>query len=221
MINSQAGRPRDTQRSKLYLAQEVLCTPKASLTPMPILACKEYLDNLCGSAWFQRRWGHRSVRVIAGRSGAWANTKTGTISLGVWGRQPPVLLHEMAHLLTADNLAWHGPEYAGVYLTLVEHALGEEARWKLSDSFRKHKVRWTLSHVPKPDDARLKTVRGDIAARAAVVKARQTAKPSRREMAEAAEIIRRAARNNVFGAPGRKPREHALATARLLGTGGG
>lgn len=215
---TQFGHARDSQRQKVYTAQRVIEneTRKGSPELQDIKACQAWVDRVCQEAWFQRRWGRFRFTVVAGRGGGRANTAMHQISLGTWARQPAVILHEMAHILHLKvyehrNDAPHGREFCGVFLTLVQFEMGEEARTKLSDSFRAHRVRWTSKAVPAPT----RTVVTKAARQAKKVEA-LTAPPTRRELEQAADVIRRAVRNGTFGPAGRKPRAHALETARLL-----
>jgi putative metallohydrolase (TIGR04338 family) len=51
--------------------------------------------------------------------GAWARRSTGTVCLAPWARRPHVILHELAHLLTPDRHAAHGPEFAKAFIALA------------------------------------------------------------------------------------------------------
>jgi hypothetical protein len=64
------------------------------------------------------------------------------------------VLHEVAHCLTPVDVAAHGPEYAGVLLSLVRRAVDPGTAQRLEDAFSRHGVRWTLAAVPLPAGAR-------------------------------------------------------------------
>jgi putative metallohydrolase (TIGR04338 family) len=53
-------------------------------------------------------------------------------------RREWVLLHEVAHCLTADK---HGPEFCACYLALVRRHLGHAAADALARAFADHRVR--------------------------------------------------------------------------------
>lgn len=165
-------KPRDNQKSRLYAAERA-----AQLEPSPLArrllvdtervpstgsitieACQAYLDHLFQSAWFQRRWGRRSykARHKAYGNATYSSGWTSYISLPPWARDEWVLLHEVAHGLTEhSDCAHHGPEFAGVFLTLVEHRMGKAAGASLREQYKANRVRYNLSLVPKPT----KTVR--------------------------------------------------------------
>lgn len=216
------GRPRDTQRQRLYSTCWAGTSPaatryldggsKTSAGSVSIPACQAYVDDLVEQRWFQSRWGRR--RIPVGHK-VWGNaTWDGyDISLPPWARSEDTILHEVAHALTPRKYAAHGPEFAGVLMTLVRHRVGAPAAQSLRESFRDKRVRMNLKAVP---DAGSKTVVTKTAV-AAKTRAAATKPPTAIELAQAADVIRRAAKNGAFGPSGRKPREHALATARMLG----
>ena len=81
------------------------------------------------------------VRDGRGRRHAGALQNQGVILLPRWSRRERVILHELAHLATPSSFAPHGPEYAAVYLELVQHFMGAAAAGGLGGSFRTHRVR--------------------------------------------------------------------------------
>lgn len=203
------ARPRDTQRAKLYRAERAVPHPAEFKT---MDQCQAFIDQVLRSRWVATRWRKTLVALPGkGYSRAVAYPDRGTIQLPLWSRSKLVICHEIAHHLTPSTYAWHGPEYAGVYLMLVKHVIGDEAYDALRASFKANHVRYTLVAVVK--------ARYELETRteqAAAERAAKTRPPSAYELAEAAEVIRRAARTGRFGTPERKPRIHALATARLL-----
>jgi putative metallohydrolase (TIGR04338 family) len=56
-------------------------------------------------------------------------------------RREHVLIHELAHVVTPDECAAHGPEFARAYLQLVGEFLGLEAAAELSGYFKRLGVR--------------------------------------------------------------------------------
>lgn len=175
------GQPRDSQRQRLYDSEHVLRGVRASTAAKRHLtdsvrhsdvrviypdgtrgalyypsveSTQDYVDAVLASAWFRRRWGMRSITV--GHShGRGSSGGYGEVSMGVEHRRSEeVILHEIAHNLSSFSCAYHGPEFAGVLLTLVKHVMGAEHAATLRASYRLHRVRYSLSQVPAPDEAR-------------------------------------------------------------------
>lgn len=156
--------PRDNQRKRLYGAERVIWSHTSeaarrllvdtervpSTGNITIEACQDYVDHLTQSAWFQRRWGLLTIRVKHKTSGK-ATGGYGRISLPPFGRCEAVILHEVAHNLS--DFTWnapHGPEFAGMLLTLVEHRMGKDTATLLRRSYREHRVRVSMRLVPDP-----------------------------------------------------------------------
>lgn len=221
-------RPRDNQRKRLYDAEDKIRTEK----PWASMAeCQEFVDRLESSRWFLARWRPLRPQLRDGRGYriATAFSVLNVIQLPKWAREPIVILHEYAHLLTdrsavgwshgldghlgSECFAAHGPEFAGVFVVLVEHVMGPETAMALRDSFRRHRVRTSRVAVP--------SARYEIVSRASQVAAkRQTAQtaPGAAEMGRAADVLGRAIKAGVFGASDSKQRRAALAVARGLRT---
>lgn len=168
-------RPRDTQRQKVYDAEgaafgyapghSVLATPfkgygRSNLT---LPQAEAFVAKVTGSAWFERHYGPRWRIVVKDGRGHRRATSTGgrlgTIQLPTWARMDWVILHEVAHNVTThrlgDDAAWHGWQFAGTYLALVQHYLGADAAKALKAEFRRKKVRWTepRSRTLSPEQA--------------------------------------------------------------------
>jgi putative metallohydrolase (TIGR04338 family) len=142
-------RPRDSQRQKLYDAEDVLARSPDYQT---VEECQAFIDGVLRSRWFQSRWGQRRIFVGPGRGQRRAiafSTRLVQLEMPKWSRQRQVLLHELAHCLIPDNLAAHGREFAGVYLFLVRQVMGDEAWATLQSSFRAHRVHYNNSRIPK------------------------------------------------------------------------
>lgn len=145
MTNGSA-RPRDAQRARLYRAESSVAPGRRLPT---VERMQAYVDALVGAGWFVARWGARSFDVRPGfghrRATADAN---GLLQMPKWARSELVLLHEVAHCLTPVTCAAHGPEYAGVLLSLARRAMGPGTAQALEDAFARERVRWTLAAVP-------------------------------------------------------------------------
>jgi hypothetical protein len=202
-------RPRDSQRSKLYTAEGAFHgAPDFKTVP----ECQAYVDSVMASRWVRARWKQRvTVHDGRGRSSASGGT-SGRLNLPLWSRSRYVILHEMAHVLTPYQYAAHGPEYAGVLLSLVHHILGQETAAKLRVSFKEHRVRYNLKGVPS-------SPRYEVIPQA-VVAAKQRERDTRPlttdEKAVVTRLIRRAVKAGQLGPSGRKPRAQALAIARMI-----
>lgn len=230
--------PRDNQKQRLYdaesgsgpkskVAEKLLTNGKRveSTGSVSIEACQSYVDYVTTAAWFQSRWGRRHFTVrhkVYGR--ATASTWSGHISLPPWSREETAILHEIAHHLTSDRYADHGPEFAGVLLTLVRYMKGAEAAKMLRASFRRHRVKVSMATVPKPGSHKV-TPRGEQKKRVNEVATRQKKREEEQEVARlrtiaskrfAAQVIRQQIEDGVFGEPRSKARNAALATAREL-----
>ena len=83
-----------------------------------------YVDDLVASDWWVDRWPHIDVipvaRTRSGRFGGYAVDGTGEIRLS--SLREPVVLHEIAHVVTPG--AGHGPDFVASFLTLVRERLG-------------------------------------------------------------------------------------------------
>jgi len=148
-------RPRDSQRSKLYRAEDFLMGKGQSWeTTAEIQA---YVDHLVSLAWFQRRWPLAAIAVNDGRGrrSACGSTRRalsgkyyGYIKLPRWARTQSVVLHEIAHCCASiearrnrEPIASHGWQFARTLLELVRHEMGNEHWETLRASFREHRVR--------------------------------------------------------------------------------
>ncbi len=146
MIDEPARRPRDSQRARLYRAEEEVHAGRRLPTVAQLQA---YVDGVAGSDWFLARWGVRPFEVRPGYGHRRATADVnGVLQLPRWARSEVVVLHEMAHCLTPVAFAAHGPEYAGVLLALVRRAVDPGRAQSLEDAFARHRVRWTLAAVP-------------------------------------------------------------------------
>ena len=141
-------RPRDSQRARLYRAEDEVGSGRR-LPTVPLL--QAYVDDLGGTEWFRSRWGPRRFDVRPGHGHRRATAdRDGVLQMPRWARTEVVVLHEVAHCLTPATFAAHGPEYAGVLLSLVRRAVDPGSAQRLEDAFARHRVRWTLTAVPLP-----------------------------------------------------------------------
>jgi putative metallohydrolase (TIGR04338 family) len=157
------SRARDTQRQKLYDAENMVTSgpsptatrllvngPKVPTTgSVSIEACQAYVNHVTGAAWFQSRWGRVTCEVRHKSSGH-PTGGYGVMCLPPFGRTEPTILHELAHVMVPAGAAWHGPEFAAIYLTLVRYAIGKDACSALRSAFRAKRVRVASAAVPAP-----------------------------------------------------------------------
>jgi putative metallohydrolase (TIGR04338 family) len=140
-------RPRDSQRARLYRAEDEVSPGRRLPT---VEALQAYVDGLAAADWFGGRWGARSFEVRPGYGHRRATADgNGVLQMPRWSRTELVVLHEMAHCLTPVSYAPHGPEYAGVFLALVRRGLTPAVAQALEDAFARHGVRWTMTAVPR------------------------------------------------------------------------
>jgi len=163
--------PRDTQRSRVYKADWTVGTWKQEI---PNNELQAFVNAALDKRAIRSRWGARKVTVELGRNGGigWRDR----ISLGVKARNPHVICHELAHSLTPNQFADHGPEYCGVYLFIANVIIGPEFAKKLRASFKDQKVKVNRKGIPpvaavlakamsEVDRARRQQVKADAVAR--------------------------------------------------------
>lgn len=150
---------RDSQRSKLYAAERAsglqLHKHQAG---MSIEQCQALVDKILGSAYVQRKYGWRkgTIPVHATHGGGRADYSGGYhrdrvtgevewrgrhIRLGVWARQPFIVIHEVAHHLAGYGHG-HDWRFAEVTLDLTRHFLGAEAGAQLKAAYKAGRVRF-------------------------------------------------------------------------------
>ena len=97
---------------------------------------RAYVDDLVASDWWADRWPHIEAipvgRTRSARFGGYALDETGEIRLG--RLTEPVLLHEIAHVVTPGE--GHGPGFVTTLLALVRERLGFHTYGALLAEFR-------------------------------------------------------------------------------------
>lgn len=139
--------PRDSQRSRIYRA-EIRAFYGRSAKGMrfeSLAALQRFLERVAADPWFKARFGALSAieirdgRGIRHASSAYEpDTRRCVFSFPRWARTKPVVLHELAHAASFRRyglVAAHGPEFAAVFLELIERHLGSAARERLRRAF--------------------------------------------------------------------------------------
>ena len=142
-------RARDTQRKKLYTAEREVFgfdQPKLELNEIRALMKRITESKRVVNAHSPNGSVFR-VTLGDGRACRRAVSFGGEIAMPRWSRMTWIVLHEMAHEVHRYRhewykQAWHGWEYASVYLDLVMWFMGREDHDKLKANFKKHKVRF-------------------------------------------------------------------------------
>jgi len=161
---------RDTQRAKLYRAEEAAL--KRLCKPLPTVQdIERYLREQSQLKPLRSRYGMAvdvtdwPLEVSDGRGRRRARAyDTHTIAIPLWARNNWLVLHEWAHIVHSrlgKEWRWtrcregigsrsaelrggapHGWQYAAVYLDLVRFCIGKDAAEALKVSFKERKVRF-------------------------------------------------------------------------------
>lgn len=134
---------RDTQKSKLYKAENVARKAIGDVQFTDKLGLWAFVEKVERDQWFRRKYGIRRINVTDGRGrrNAGATVYGNTILMPRWSRTPIVTLHEIAHLC-APREVQHGWQFAATMLELVRHFLGADVHRVLRQCFRDGKVRY-------------------------------------------------------------------------------
>jgi putative metallohydrolase (TIGR04338 family) len=168
-------RPRDAQRSRVYLAE----TPLPS-SPLPGLdACGRFVDRVVGTLWWHERFPERDVASVprlrpgqGARQAFYREEDDGpTITLPRRYRTKGVVLHELTHwaLGIDSGLPHHGRTFARVLLDLTAEFGGPDRAAVLTTAYREHGVHVARAPRRGPDgrlrygwDERLRLGRGCV-----------------------------------------------------------
>lgn len=148
---SQFRSRRDSQRQKLYDAErEALCV--GELNYHRIQECQAVVDVICKSRFWKsllRRNGKHwmieerihCVPVKKGGHTATWDEDGRQIHLPKGSFVKWIIIHELAHAATANEVPSHGPEFARTYLQLVKRFMGQRPYERLLKKFRANKIR--------------------------------------------------------------------------------
>jgi putative metallohydrolase (TIGR04338 family) len=175
---------RDTQRSRLYKADDVL-HPFAQ--PLPTVRDVErFVKRVWSSKRVQvaypnavRRWQSWDLPTVKdGRGRRRAGGWDGGITIPLWARKTDVVIHELAHTIVwrelSSKAAGHGWQFCSVYLYLVKLFMGAEAHAALKASFKQHRIRFT---PPRPKKVLSPERRAELVARLATARAQRSTQP--------------------------------------------
>jgi putative metallohydrolase (TIGR04338 family) len=152
-------RKRDSQRSKLYRAEEEIASFETSYPTLKEV--DDYCKRVVNDKWFVKHFGLCEFGVKDGR-GARAARGIGwddlsgkrllRITIPLWARTDRIILHELCHgLKLLDKEPGHGRVFARTYLAMVKHFMGKEAASVLRASYKHHRVKYVkTSGVKRP-----------------------------------------------------------------------
>ena len=140
--------PRDSQRSKVYAAEQATSMCRAGAEPdlrsMKDLA--EFVNGrIVGSSYWRRS--HPKVKAVIvadgrGRSAAGGSYYRRRITMPLWSRSRLIVCHELAHVVTDPEEPAHGWAFCAEYLRLVERFIGRAEAEELRASFKAHGVKY-------------------------------------------------------------------------------
>jgi putative metallohydrolase (TIGR04338 family) len=130
--------PRERQLS-VYAGEEAALAGTGRMF-CDLREVRTYLDDLIGSDWWADRWPHvEAIPVDRTRSGRFSGYAVeGTSEIRVGTLREPVVLHEVAHVVTPGS--GHGPAFVDALLALVRERLGFHAYGALLAEFRHRHV---------------------------------------------------------------------------------
>jgi len=154
------GREYDTRRKNLYTAESVLEEGQDLKTWRQV---EKFFDRVVTSSYVERRFGDVSrIRLEKKTRGGWSHCRDGyrvrisTAGTHHWRKW--VVIHEICHALVGfagrakirsssmtnrRSHPGHGRLFCAVYLDMIGHFLGKDARKRLLNSFRKHNVKYS------------------------------------------------------------------------------
>lgn len=144
-------RPRDSQRGKLYKAEEWAWANTGHLrTFRSRKDIDEWVAEITGSNWWRNQTS-QTVAVWHVNYSQRPSSRPYGIKIPSWiwrngeRRGPWVIVHELCHVVLWKRLPripWHGREFAKLYLEAVRRRLGPEAAEKLRQGYRLYRVHY-------------------------------------------------------------------------------
>lgn len=145
---------RDWQRSKVYKAESdrrlAVDRAKHVMTPAEIRA---EVNRLVATSEFRKAWPHVShILVKDGRArrsaygcAAEETGGMGEIGLPKFARYRLMVCHEVAHVVTAEDVPGHGAEFCANYLLLVGMMISGRCMHLLAETFDEVGVKYLSS----------------------------------------------------------------------------
>ena len=129
-------RPKDNQRGRVYHAEYETFGKRFPLREDEL---QNYVDSILATRWWKSRFPHiRSIECVAVRGGtSRGDPWNRRITIGKDNRYKWVVLHEISHVPSQDDQAWHGPEFVDRYLCMVDEFLGHNDFRALRSALRK------------------------------------------------------------------------------------
>lgn len=142
---------RDTQRGKVYKAEDHLSEALKGRKFKTLVECQAYYDHITRSRWWKTRAIKTPIFLRDGRgtsiARAYSDWAGGYINLPRWSRYEIVMLHELAHVLRSRShqrgvdTRPHGAGFVRALLDLVRRWMGPETAKALRASMLEHGVR--------------------------------------------------------------------------------
>lgn len=152
-------RPRDNQKSRLYASEwEVFGWPKTEFKDMAEL--EDYFWKVMENHHVQKRYQAARDAVSGVTNIHIANGAGFRRAMTIWEesrirvafprkmRNKWIVLHEIAHVLSPRDAAYHGREFCQVYLHLIKLFFGAETEKQLKAGMKKHNCKYSKSHSP-------------------------------------------------------------------------
>lgn len=140
---------RDSQRRKLYKAENIMHGWVASCRLNSIEDAQAYVNCILHKGWYKELWAKINVIPVQKTNNKFCYVRFRSIFLNDWGLTTYTVLHELAHVLamyqSQDKEAWasHGTRYCEILLFLVLKMMGKKAYDVLRYHFEVYKVKFT------------------------------------------------------------------------------
>lgn len=144
--------PRDSQRSKIYQAENILYGKKFAT----LEDCQKYIMHMFNSSWFKKNFPEYKLPPTVLKSKGGCFYRMSEIHLSRWGFNERVVIHEFAHYATSwrrwqkaskvPPSASHGWLFASVFLMLVRKFMDEKSYEVLKSHYKYFKVKY---HAPR------------------------------------------------------------------------
>ena len=135
------GRDARERQHEIYAAEDAALAG-AGRVFRDLGEVRAYVIDLIDTEWWAERWPHIEAIPVgetrSGRFGGYAVEGTGEIRLARRALREPVVLHEVAHVITPG--AGHGPAFLAALVALVRERLGFHAYGALVAELRRRDV---------------------------------------------------------------------------------